>query len=470
MVHQSLKKMSCGGMYDQVAGGFHRYSTDERWLVPHFEKMLYDNALQATVYLEAWQVTKDENHKRIVNEILRYVERDMTSPDGGFYSATDADSLTPEGRMEEGYFFTWTPDELEQVLGKHRADIVKAYYNIKPPPNFEGRYILHTEKATTDIATLLNLSESELIDTIEMSKEILYRTRKNRPEPLRDEKILTAWNGLMISAFARAGSVFDNPGYIDCAATAARFILTHLYTEKRLYRSYKDYKARHNAYLEDYAFLIAALLDLYEATHDIYWFKTAIELDSILEEKFEDKQQGGFFMTGNDHEKLIAREKPFSDSAVPSGNSVEVLNLLRLHTFTTKHQYKKRAESALKAFSTILSSSPSAMAEMLLAVDFYLDDPFEIFIVSTTTGNNEKKAILEALNNHFIPNHVLVVFNEQQVNDISGSIPGVTKKQALNGKATAFICIQGSCQQPANNPAELIEQLKKKKRNPSFSQ
>jgi len=302
------------------------------------------------------------------------VERDMTSPDGGFYSATDADSRTPDGHVDEGYYFTWTPEELDTVLGKDRARIVKTYYAVGPAPNFEGRYILHIDKPAAEIARMLNLPEDRLMAEIEICRNMLYEARKHRPAPLRDEKILTAWNGLMISAFAKAGLALSNQHYTDQAIRAARFILDHLVVDGRLYRSFKDNRARHNGYLEDAAFLTAALMDVYEATGDLEWLKQAVSLDGMLEQYYEDGEMGGFFMTPKDHEALIVREKPCHDSAMPSGNAAAILNLLRLHAFTADHRYKIRAEKAFKAFAKSLSETPAAMSDMLLAVDFYLDD------------------------------------------------------------------------------------------------
>ena len=269
IVRLTLEKMAAGGMYDQVGGGFHRYSTDRQWLVPHFEKMLYDNALLAMDYLEAYQVTGDEDFKRITREILRYVKRDMTSPEGAFYSATDADSLTPSGHREEGYFYTWTLEELERVLGKKRAKIIEKYYAVSDNENFEGRTILNTPRTITQISKSLDIPEDDLKSIIEESKELLYQDRKLRPPPIRDEKILVAWNGLMISAYAKAGLILKNPDYINRAVNAAQFILNKLYIKGRLFRSYKDQMAKHNAYLDDYAFFTAGLLDLYEATSDL---------------------------------------------------------------------------------------------------------------------------------------------------------------------------------------------------------
>ncbi|MBC2716351.1 MAG: thioredoxin domain-containing protein [Desulfobacteraceae bacterium] len=459
MIEHSLAKMAGGGMYDHVGGGFHRYATDEHWLVPHFEKMLYDNALLAVAYLEAYQATGNDEFKRVVNDILRYVSRDMISPDGAFYSATDADSMTPEGHMEEGWYFTWTPDELESVLGKDRAKIVKKYYSVTMTPNFEGRHILHTEKTTDETAAALNMTKKELFAVIDESRELLYTERNKRPAPLRDEKILTSWNALMISAFARAGLVFNDPDYIDQATKAARFIMDHLYKNNRLQHSYKDNNARHNAFLDDYAFFIAALIDLYEATHDIHWLEKALELDDVLKIFYEDPETGGFFMTSTDHENLIAREKPYYDSAIPSGNAVSVLNLLRLHSFTTDYRYKQRAEKAIKSFSKRLSANPAALSEMLLAIDYFLDDPKEIILILPDGKPEAGDSLLETFRNHFIPNRILVVADETQTTNLAEIIPLAGGKKAINGKATAYVCENGTCKLPTSDPKEFAVQL-----------
>ncbi len=461
MACRTLTQMAAGGMYDHVAGGFHRYSTDAQWRVPHFEKMLYDNALLVLDYVEAWQATGLETFKRTAHDILRYVQRDMTSPEGAFYSATDADSLTSDGHREEGYFFTWTPEELEDVLGKDRAHIVMHYYNVNGPPNFEGRYILHTPRPASQTACLLKISTQELQATIDESREMLYQARKHRPQPLRDEKILTAWNALMISAFARAGLVFENPDDVVYAVRAARFILDHLYVNNRLMRSYKDGQPKHKGYLEDYAFFIAALMDLYESDHDIFWLEKAVELDRILEKGFEDRENGGFFMTSRAHEALIAREKPYADTAVPSGNSIQALNLLRLYAFTTNESYRIRAEKTLTAFSTILSSAPAAMSEMLLALDFYIHAPLEIILVTPAGQKNAAHPFLQALNRRFLPNKILAVVDDQNIGAIARRIPLVAEKSVLNGKATAFVCRKGTCALPTTDPEEFIRQIEK---------
>jgi uncharacterized protein YyaL (SSP411 family) len=457
----TLEKMAAGGIYDQVGGGFHRYSTDKQWLVPHFEKMLYDNALLIMDYLEGYQVTGDNDFKRITKEVLGYVKREMTAPGGAFYSATDADSLTPNGHREEGYFFTWTPEELEKVLGQKRAEIVKTYYAVDNSPNFEGRHILHTPRTAVKVADELNISENHLRAVIEESKTLLYQWRNRRPRPLRDEKILTAWNGLMISAHARAGLILGASQYIDRAAKAANFILANLFINNRLYRSYKDNQARHLAYLDDYAFFSAALLDLYEATHDIGWLAKAIELDEILEKDYEDKKTGGFFMTSKNHEDLIAREKPNHDGAEPSGNSIAVLNLLRLGEFTSKDNYRIRAEKALTSFLGGTTTNPLALAEMMLALDFYLDNPKEIVIVAPKGKPDEADPFLREFRKQFLPNRILTVAAEgKDIKSHARLIPVARSKFAINGKTTAYVCTKGTCKLPAKDPKLFAQQLR----------
>ena len=457
----SLEKMAAGGIYDHVGGGFHRYSTDKQWLVPHFEKMLYDNALLIMAYLEGYQVAGDKDFKRVAKEILHYVKQDMTSPEGAFYSATDADSLTPTGHRKEGYFFTWVPDELEEVLGKNRAEIIKTYYAVGITANFERRHILHTPKTTGKVADDLNMAENNLLTIIEKSKELLYQRRNRRLHPLRDEKILAAWNGLMISAHARAGLILKDSLYIDRAAKSANFILANLFIKNRLYRSYKDDHARHKAYLDDYVFVIAALLDLYEATQDIQWLEKAIQLDEILGKYYEDKKAGGFFMTSTDHEDLIAREKPNYDGAEPSGNSVAILNLLRLGEYTLQDNYRERAEKALKSFLGGTSSNPIELSEMLLALDFYLDRPKEIIIVTPEGKKDKAEAFLREFRKKFLPNRILTVAGEgKDIASHARIIPAAKGKFALKGKTTAYVCEKGICKLPTTDPARFAQQLK----------
>jgi uncharacterized protein YyaL (SSP411 family) len=421
--------------------------------------MLYDNALLAVAYLESYQLTHNEGFRDVVIDILDYVEKEMTSPEGAFFSATDADSLVPSGHREEGYFFTWTPAELETILGPELTHVVKTYFSVGNVPNFEGRHILHMTQSSSMVARTLGLSESELTEKISSARKKLYAARQKRPAPLRDDKILTAWNGLMISAFARAGFVLNRRDYISRGATAARFIMTNMTENGRLRRSYKDGKARHNAYLADYAFFIAGLLDLYETQHDPQWINAAVAYDRVLEKHFEDKEKGGFFMTSDDHEKLLAREKPIDDGAIPSGNAVTLQNLVRLEAFFADDQYRSRADKAFTAFTGSLQNHPAALAEMLLAVEDRLDKTKEIVIVMPDGDTRETESFTAELKMRYLPNRILIVTNEKSNQD--HEIPLAKDKTAIDGKATAYICEKGVCKLPVNTVEQFLEHLGK---------
>jgi uncharacterized protein YyaL (SSP411 family) len=408
----TLTKMALGGIYDQVGGGFHRYSTDARWLVPHFEKMLYDNALLAVAYVEGWQATRDDFFKVVACDVLDYVAREMTSPDGTFFSATDADS---EG--EEGTFFVWTPAQLRDVLGSE-ADEAMAVFGVTEAGNFEGKNVLSL-RSPGDRAFL------------EKVRPRLYEARKKRPPPLTDTKVLTSWNGLMISAFARAGLAFARSDYVDKAERAAsRFDPAAL---KRT--------GRHPALLEDYAFLAAGLVDLYEVSGDRRWLEGATRLHATLARDFADPQ-GGFFRTPAQHEALLAREKPSYDGAEPTGNSVAASTLLRLAEITGDDQYRKQAESLLKSFGALLAGAPAALGEMLLAVDFLLSDAREIVLVRPRGGSDA--ALLDALRPRFEPAQVLI----RHEDGAPPATPLANDRPLKDGVATAYVCVRGACQLP----------------------
>ena len=461
MATHTLDKMADGGMYDHVGGGFHRYSTDTRWLVPHFEKMLYDNALLTLAYLEGWQVTQSPRYAQIVREILRYVQRDMTAPFGAFYSATDADSLNPQGEREEGYFFTWTPAELSAELGLERAKIATALWGVTAQGNFEGRNILNTARPFAEVAKELGLSEAALAKEVEAIKLTLYNARKERPAPLLDDKILTSWNGLMISAYAQAGLALGEPGYVDAAAKAARFILQEMRDGDRLFRTYRNGHAKLKAYLDDYAFLIAGLLDLFEATSDPAWLQEAIALDAVLTAHYADKNDGtfaGYFMTADDAEGLLVREKPAYDGAEPSGNSIQLLNLLRLDELTSDAKYAEQAQGTLKAFASTLNQQPVALSEMLLGLDFYTDRPKEIVVVAADRA--AAAPLLKVLGRTFVPNRVLAVVAPSAVDTLAKLVPLVGEKIAQGGKPTAYVCENRVCKLPTTDPAVFEKQLR----------
>jgi uncharacterized protein YyaL (SSP411 family) len=459
MVELTLEKMARGGIHDQVGGGFHRYSTDARWLVPHFEKMLYDNALLTMAYLEGYQLTGREEDADVARGILSYVEREMTASGGGFYSATDADSPTPGGHREEGWFLTWTPAELDAGLADRDAAIVKAYYGVTAQGNFEGRNILNVVGSTEQVAKRLELSETVVERRLRSARDELYRARARRPPPLLDDKILTSWNGLMISAFARAGFVLDEPRFIARGATAADFLLEHLLVDGRLLRSYRDGRGRHNAYLDDYAFLIAALLDLYETSGELRWLERAVTLQQALDRNYVDEEHGGYFMTSDDHESLLAREKPAYDGAEPSGNSVALMNLSRLHALTSDDRYRVAADRLLQAFEGTLRRSPRALTEMLLAMEFRASRPKEVVVV---IGDDPGQAepVLEQLRSRFLPHKVVVIVRHGTDRDaLARRVPPAKGKLAREGKTTAYVCEQGVCLLPTTDPLVLAKQL-----------
>jgi len=454
MAELTLRKMAGGGMYDHVAGGFHRYSTDQLWLVPHFEKMLYDNALLVVAYLEGFQATGDEQFAAVARDILTYVEREMLAPGGGFYSATDADSIGPDGERDEGYFFTWTPTELTELLGPERASQVSAVYAVTSAGNFEGRNILHRPRPIAEVAAELGITTLALEATLAASRELLYERRSARPQPLRDDKILASWNGLMISAFAQASLVLGEARWLSVAEQSADFVLAKMQVDGRLRRSFKGGRASHNAYLDDHAFLIAGLIDLFEASGDPRWLREAIALDGILARHFEDVEAGGFFLTSDDHEVLLVREKPAQDGAEPCGNSVQLLNLYRLAEFTSNDEYRQRAERAVQAFSGVLAQWPSALSEMLLAMEFRRDRVQEVVLVTPGPNAHEQsRPFLERLHREFVPNRIVAVVQQgKALEELARTVPLVAGKVARDEMVTAYLCEQGVCKQPTTDP------------------
>ena len=466
MAHLTLQRMAAGGIYDQVAGGFHRYATDAAWLVPHFEKMLYDNALLAVNYLEGYQATGDRELAGVAREILHYLQRDMAAPGGGFYAATDADSLTGSGEREEGFFFTWTPQELGEILGSERAQLVAAYFGVNEAGNFEGRSIAHRERTLEQTVAALKErdafqgSPAEARAMVEQSRELLYQARRRRPLPLRDQKILASWNGLALSAFARAGLVLDDPGAVDQARATARFLLEKMVTDGRLAHSHQEGEPKGEGFLDDYAFFIAGLIDLFEASGEAIWLERALELAGVVRDEFEDQGSGGFFMTGSHHEELIAREKPAQDGAIPSGNSVMVRNLLRLHALTGVEGYRDQAERALAAFADTLSSAPTALSEMLLALDFLLDTPRQVVIVAPRGNRGAAQALLEQFRTAFLPNRVFALVCEgEELERASKVVPLLRKKRAEGNQAVAYLCEGRTCRRPTSDPEEFGRQL-----------
>ena len=454
MVVQTLEAMAAGGIYDQVGGGFHRYATDQKWRVPHFEKMLYDNALLAIAYLEGYQIAGREDFARVAREVLEYLDREMSVPDGGFYSATDADS---EG--EEGKFFTWTLSELDQLLSQKQLRLVQSHYGVTPQGNFEGTNILHIVRPLEAVAEEMGLTLDQARRERQDARAILYRARQQRHVLHTDTKVLVAWNGLVISAFAKGAHILNVPDYATRARHAATFLLTQLKREGRLRRSALGTRIGGEAYLNDYACLIAGLLDLYEVTSELRWLQEAIALQAIQDSHFWDDKNGGYFLTADDAEQLLAREKPAYDGAEPSGNAVATHNLLRLAEWTLNASYRQRAQHCLQAFASALKQRPTSMPRLLSALDFFLDRPKEIAIIKASTADTVEP-FLEQLRRYFLPNRVLTIVTQgdelaahQQV------VPWLEAKRAIKGKVTAYVCEQHVCSLPTADPGIFAKQL-----------
>jgi uncharacterized protein YyaL (SSP411 family) len=449
----TLDKMAAGGIYDQLGGGFHRYSVDERWLVPHFEKMLYDNALLIPCYLDAYLITGNGDYARVARESCEYVLREMTDRAGGFYSTQDADS---EG--EEGKFFVWTPDEVVQVLGEEAAKTFNYVYDVTPEGNFEhGKSILNRPKSLAQCAQILGRDTADLERELAESRQKLLEARENRVHPGLDDKVLIAWNGLMIDALAQAAGVLDEPRYLQAAMKAADFILNNMRRpDGRLLHSWRGGQATLDAYLDDYACLANALITLYEADFDERWFKAAIELCDVLLQRFADPDGGGFFFTASDHETLIARQKDLFDNAVPSGNSLAALVLIRLAKLTGRADLAAVAEATLIAATGVMRQAPAAAGQMLSALDMYLGPTPEIVILGDPQSSDTAES-LRALAHRYIPNRVLACRKPDTINQGSAALADLFAGKRLGGAEPAiFICEQFACQAPVYGVAAAL--------------
>jgi len=463
MVESTLKAMRRGGIYDQIGFGFHRYSTDVNWLVPHFEKMLYDQALLALSYLETYQATGNIEYGNTAKEIFTYILRDMSSPEGGFYSAEDADS---EG--EEGKFYVWTKEEIENILEKEDAELIESIYNIETNGNYldeatrekTGKNILHLK---VDLSKLANTQEESFHNSIESMRQKLFDSRETRIKPHRDDKILTDWNGLMIAALAKGGFVLNEQIYIEAAKKAVNFILKDLRrSDGRLLHRYRDGTAEIDAYVDDYSFLIWGLINLYEATFDTFYLRTAIDLIEDQITHFWDSFIGGFFFTAEDGEKLLARQKEIYDSAIPSGNSVAMLNLLKLTQLTGNQDYERKADHISRVFAENVRKSPVAHTFLLTAV-YYAVGPTFSLVIAGDTGKEDTNDMLSEIKKHFLPNKSLIFRPTEktspEIDELSNFVQYFGK---LDGKATAYVCIDKTCKVPTSDVNKALEYLNSK--------
>ncbi len=457
----TLAKMARGGIYDHLGGGFHRYSTDARWLVPHFEKMLYDNAQLARTYLHAWQVTGQPLFRQVVVETLDYILREMTAPEGGFYSTQDADS---EG--QEGKFFLWTPDEVTARLGPEDGRLFCAYYDITAAGNFReggpGANILHAAREVSEVAEEQGVTTERLAEALSRGRAVLFAAREARVRPGLDDKVIAEWNGLMIQALAEAGAVLERADYLAAAERAARFLLTEMAARHesgalRLYRTYRDGRARLAAYLEDYAAVALGMLTLYEATFDLQWLQTADAAAQAALEQFLDAEGGGFYQAGAAHERLIARRKDFVDSAVPSGNSLMADLLLRLSVLLGRPEYADHAIGVMRLMADAMAAQPGAFGRLLCALDFHLNPGPEIAIVGDPLAE-DTRGLLAEVRRRYLPNSI-VVLGRPGDEAAAATLPLLAGRGLIEGRAAAYVCRGYACRLPVSDSAALAAQL-----------
>lgn len=458
MARHTLEQMARGGINDQIGGGFHRYATDAQWQVPHFEKMLYDNALLAVSYLEAFRVSGDVEFERVCRQILQYAIRDMQAPGGAFYSASDADSKIADGTLVEGAFFTWSYAELKSLLSERELQLVATMYGIdkdKTEPS-----VLHIARTVDELADLLGLTALQITQMSDTARQKIYRARSTRPQPFRDTKILTAWNALMVSAFARASLYLDEPPYLAVAERTAHFILDNMTDKSRLSRVYIKGEASGVAFADDYAYLIQALIDLYEASGDIEWFQSAVQLQRHMTDVFVDSDDGGYFYSAADATVALSREKSGFDGDTPSANAIAVLNLLRLYKLTSDDAYRLEAERVLTFFGDVIQKSPTATSWLLRGLDFHNEGGKEIVIV--TPGDRADAApFLEQLRSSFAPNDVLVVVRHgAELERHAEYVTILEGKIAIRGEVTAYVCEHGVCDLPTSDVEVFAAQIK----------
>jgi uncharacterized protein YyaL (SSP411 family) len=450
MADVTLRRMAEGGMYDHVGGGFARYSTDEQWLVPHFEKMLYDNALLARVYLHAWQATGSDDHRRVVEETLGWVLREMTSPEGGFHSALDADS---EG--EEGRFYVWSADEVDALLGPGDGPLFRRWYDVSETGNWEGTNILHTARALDDVARAQGAEPERLRAIVDRGRAVLYEARAKRVWPGLDDKVLTSWNAMMLHAFAEAGRVLERGDWIEAAARNAGLLLGGLRPDGRLLRTWKDGRAKIPAFLEDHALLVDALIALYEADWDERWVREARGLADEMLRRFWDGDAGVFYDTADDAEELVVRPRDVFDNATPSGSSAAVMALLRLGELVGEAAYREVAERALGGSMEMMARVPFGFGHLLCALDFATATPAEVAIVGDPAAD-DTRALVRAVSRPYLPNTVLAFRAPDGGESI---IPLLEGRTAIDERATAYVCERLACRQPVTEPDALAEQL-----------
>ena len=443
-VTHTLDKMARGGIYDHLGGGFARYSTDERWLVPHFEKMLYDNALLGGVYLEAYQVTGRDDFAQTARDTLDYILTRMTDPGGAFHATEDADSEGVEGK-----YYVWTPAEIVEMLGKERGETFCSVYDVAEAGNWEGHSILNLPRTIGEMAAKLGQDEESLRRQLAEDRKKLLEAREKRIPPGKDAKILTSWNGLMIATLAEGGRVLHDGRYLDAARKASAFLLENLRAEdgKRLLHSYKDGRAKFNGYLDDYSCLIDGLTRLFEVTGEARWIESAIDLAGVMLDQFADPEEGGFFYTGKDHEALIARQKDVYDNATPSATGTAATALLRLGALTGRDDFAQAGRQALDSVRVVMAQAPSAAGQHLIALDFELAVPREIALIGGQ-AEDELGWAIETVYARFLPNKVVAPGRRDAPDSLRSAVPLLADRPSRGTKVTTYICERFTCRQP----------------------
>jgi uncharacterized protein YyaL (SSP411 family) len=465
MVTETLDSMRNGGVYDQLGFGFHRYSVDQKWLVPHFEKMLYDQAMISAAYTEAFQVTGDEKYKNIAFEIFEYILRDMKSEEGGFYSAEDADSEGVEGK-----FYVWTKKELFDILGEEDGKFASKVFGVTEEGNFQEEAtgqktrmnILHLENSIDDMAETFDVSVEDLEMKLEKIRKKLFEHREKRIHPHKDDKILTDWNGLMIAALTKGAQVFGEEKYLKAAMDAADFIANKMHDNNRLMHRFREGESAIDGHLDDYAFMIHGLLELFEVSFNVNYLKFALSLNETLFDHFWDGKNGGFYFTPDDGEEVLVRKKEIHDSAIPSGNSIMFLNLLKIAQLTENEEFKNKALLLEKAFSQTIQQIPTGFTGFLCALDFRIGPSYEI-VIAGNKGDPKTETLNDAIQINFIPNKTLVLHSDDEASELVKIIPALELKKMENDKTTAYVCSEGACKSPTSDLDTLMKLLNAEK-------
>jgi uncharacterized protein YyaL (SSP411 family) len=459
MVEKTLTQMRRGGVFDQVGGGFHRYSTDQKWLVPHFEKMLYDQAMLLMAYTEGWQLSGNDIFKQTADEICSYLMRKMQDENGGFYSAEDADS---EG--EEGKFYVWSTEEVRELLPLAEAELFIEAYNLTDEGNYHdeatgrktGTNIPHLQKSFEELARERDMEPEALRSALVSIREKLMQERQKRVHPLLDDKILTDWNGLIIAALAKAGSAFGNQDYLAKAEQCWSFIADEMLTEdRRLKHRYRNGDVAIDAHADDYAFVIWGLLELYEATFNTEYLQQAVLLNQQFVDQFWDDESGGFYFTDEAAEELLGRKKEIYDGAIPSGNSIAMMNLLRLGRMTANTEWEQMADESLTLFAKSIKKAPTSFGAALQSVDFVEGDSTEI-VIAGSQNDSDIEQFARPLHNRFLPRAV-VIFHDPEDNAIGDLVPYLSDFGMKDGKPTAYVCQNYACELPTNDPDKMVE-------------